>query len=163
MKKPEKNVGRVPNEVRNPTSDLKKPEKRVAKYTKISIFFKERGENMKIINIVLLLFLMTSFAMAQNYQIDWYVIASGGGEMSSTSYSVNGTVGQPIVGTSSSTGYIIESGFWVGAGVAGGCDYVVGDVNGSDSYNGLDITYGVSYLKGIQTELFPCPDCPPVE
>lgn len=29
-----------------------------------------------------------------------------------------------------------------------GCDYVVGDVNGSDSYNGLDITYGVAYLKG---------------
>jgi hypothetical protein len=29
------------------------------------------------------------------------------------------------------------------------CNYVVGDVNGSDSYNGLDITYGVNYLKGI--------------
>ncbi len=31
---------------------------------------------------------------------------------------------------------------------AGGCDYVVGDVNGSNTYNGLDITYGVAYFKG---------------
>lgn len=29
------------------------------------------------------------------------------------------------------------------------CDYIVGDVNGSDSYNGLDITYGVNYFKSI--------------
>ena len=30
----------------------------------------------------------------------------------------------------------------------GVCDYAVGDVNGSDSYNGLDITYGVAFFKG---------------
>jgi len=29
-----------------------------------------------------------------------------------------------------------------------GCVYVVGDVNGSETYNGLDITYGVSFFKG---------------
>jgi hypothetical protein len=41
-----------------------------------------------------------------------------------------------------------------------GCDYVVGDVNGSDSYNGLDITYGVNWFKyNIDPPL--CPDCPP--
>jgi hypothetical protein len=32
--------------------------------------------------------------------------------------------------------------------VGGGCEYVTGDVNGSDSYNGLDITYGVAFFKG---------------
>ncbi len=37
-----------------------------------------------------------------------------------------------------------------------GCDYTVGDVNGSNSYNGLDITYGVSYFKGTG----PDPQCP---
>jgi hypothetical protein len=42
---------------------------------------------------------------------------------------------------------------------AGGCDYIVGDVNGSDSYNGLDITYGVAFFKGGNSPL--CPDCPP--
>ena len=42
----------------------------------------------------------------------------------------------------------------------GGCDYIVGDVNGSDSYNGLDVTYGVNWFKyNINPPL--CPDCPP--
>jgi hypothetical protein len=42
---------------------------------------------------------------------------------------------------------------------AGGCDYVVGDVNGSDSYNGLDVTYGVNWFKyNVDPPL--CPDCP---
>jgi hypothetical protein len=36
------------------------------------------------------------------------------------------------------------------------CEYVVGDVNGSDSFNGLDIVYGVSYFKGG-----PYPGCEP--
>ncbi|UCC79739.1 MAG: exo-alpha-sialidase, partial [Candidatus Zixiibacteriota bacterium] len=43
----------------------------------------------------------------------------------------------------------------------GGCAYTVGDVNGSDSYNGLDITYGVNYFKGGPDPL--CPECPIAE
>jgi hypothetical protein len=40
-----------------------------------------------------------------------------------------------------------------------GCDYVVGDVNGSDSYNGLDVTYGVNWFKyNVDPPL--CPYCP---
>jgi hypothetical protein len=38
----------------------------------------------------------------------------------------------------------------------GGCEYVTGDVNGSDSYNGLDITYGVNFFKYGTPE----PQCP---
>jgi hypothetical protein len=46
-----------------------------------------------------------------------------------------------------------------GGGGGGGCDYVVGDVNGSDSYNGLDVTYGVNWFKyNVDPPL--CPDCP---
>ena len=41
-----------------------------------------------------------------------------------------------------------------------GCEYVVGDVNGSDSYNGLDITYGVAYFKGGAAPLYEC-ECTP--
>ncbi len=41
-----------------------------------------------------------------------------------------------------------------------GCLYIAGDVNGSDSYNGLDITYGVSYLKGGPSPTLIC-NCPP--
>jgi hypothetical protein len=42
----------------------------------------------------------------------------------------------------------------------GGCDYVPGDVNGSDSYNGLDITYGVAFFKGGADPMCD-PNCPP--
>jgi hypothetical protein len=41
-----------------------------------------------------------------------------------------------------------------------GCVYVVGDVNGSDSYNGLDITYSVAYLKGGPAPMYEC-ECTP--
>jgi len=30
----------------------------------------------------------------------------------------------------------------------GGCDYTPGDINGNGSANGIDVTFGVSYLKG---------------
>lgn len=39
---------------------------------------------------------------------------------------------------------------------SGGCDYVVGDVNGSSSYNGLDITYGVGFFKGNPPPVYEC-------
>jgi hypothetical protein len=38
------------------------------------------------------------------------------------------------------------------------CVYAIGDVNGSDNYNGLDVTYGVAYLKGGNPPL--CEPCP---
>jgi hypothetical protein len=44
-----------------------------------------------------------------------------------------------------------------------GCDYVVGDVNASCNYNGLDITYGVNYFKYGSPGPQPCADCPPIE
>ena len=41
-----------------------------------------------------------------------------------------------------------------------GCNYIVGDVNGSNSYNGLDITYGVDCLKGGTIPMCPPGSCP---
>ncbi len=41
------------------------------------------------------------------------------------------------------------------------CAYIVGDVNNSGSYNGLDVTYGVAYFKGGPDPICgPC-DCQP--
>jgi hypothetical protein len=40
-----------------------------------------------------------------------------------------------------------------------GCNYVVGDVNSSGAvgpYNGLDITYGVSFFKGGTPPMYEC-------
>jgi len=42
-----------------------------------------------------------------------------------------------------------------------GCDYIIGDINGNGSANGIDVTYGVSYLKGGSAPPDSC-DCPPM-
>lgn len=103
----------------------------------------------KICFIFVILILLSAASLAQNYLIDWYVIASGGGHSESGSYWVDGTIGQPIVGRTSSGSYIIEAGFWVGIGIPSCCDYVPGDINGDRNVMGNDVTYGVRYFKGI--------------
>jgi hypothetical protein len=115
---------------------------------------------MKILSIIIVMIALASLASAQNYQIDWHVIGSGGGESGSSNYTANGTIGQPFTEQSSSSNYIIESGFWVGSPIGGGCDYVVGDANSSGTFNGLDVTYGVAYFKGGPPPPFIC-ECPP--
>jgi hypothetical protein len=40
--------------------------------------------------------------------------------------------------------------------VEGGCNYIAGDINGNGTSNGVDIVYGVNYLKG---GLYPPADC----
>ena len=104
--------------------------------------------------------LLTSLATAQTYQIDWYVIGSGGGHSESANYQVNGTIGQPIVGIASSDNYTIEAGFWVGGGIIGPQDfaYLAGDANMSNEYVdignpltgpwrvGGDVTFLVNYF-----------------
>jgi hypothetical protein len=42
-----------------------------------------------------------------------------------------------------------------------GCEYVIGDVNNSGNYNGLDITFGVAFFKGGIDPICDTCDCPP--
>ena len=63
--------------------------------------------------IVSLGLLLGLFASAQNYSIDWYKIAGGGGVSTSAVYTVSGTIGQhdaggPMIGGS----YSLFGGFW---------------------------------------------------
>ncbi len=52
-----------------------------------------------------------------NYRMDWNVPLTGGagGSMSSTNYHADLTVGQTVVGASSSTNYAAGLGYWYGA------------------------------------------------
>jgi ABC-type amino acid transport substrate-binding protein len=50
-----------------------------------------------------------------SYAIEWNVIAGGGGHSEAGSYSLDFTIGQPIVGVATDTGYELCSGFWCGA------------------------------------------------
>jgi hypothetical protein len=49
--------------------------------------------------------------------IDWHVIGSGGGHAEASTYGLDGTIGQAVVGTASDTGSELCSGFWCGAAV----------------------------------------------
>jgi hypothetical protein len=99
--------------------------------------------------IILLSLILASTCLAQSYQINWYVIGSGGGHSASGNYQIDGTIGQPIVGRSSSSNYRIDAGFWVGAPAGPiGCAYTPGDINGNHAVNGVDIVFAVNYFKG---------------
>ncbi len=54
-----------------------------------------------------------SLASAQNYSIDWYKIAGGGGTSTGGVYSVSGTIGQHDAGGPMTGGnYSLTGGFW---------------------------------------------------
>ena len=114
---------------------------------------------MKMILTVIMILTLPVIVLAQ-YQIDWYVIGAGGGTSTSSNYQLTGTIGQPIVGTSSSTNYILDAGFWVGGAIAGGCSYIVGDVNNNGAFNGIDVSYSVTYFKGGPPPPYSC-ECTP--
>ncbi len=52
--------------------------------------------------------------------IERHVIGSGGGHAQAASYTLDGTIGQPVVGTAGSGPYELCSGFWCSAAVAYG-------------------------------------------
>lgn len=57
--------------------------------------------------------LLCSSAFAQNYSINWYKIAGGGGTSSGGQYTLNGTIGQPDASMTMTGGnYSLTGGFW---------------------------------------------------
>jgi hypothetical protein len=65
--------------------------------------------------ITLALFALASAAPAQasaSYDLSWHTLAGGEGRMKSGGHVLLGTVGQPLVGTTSGRGHTLESGFW---------------------------------------------------
>jgi hypothetical protein len=74
---------------------------------------------MKTLLIIPLLLVLStlnsqlSTVYAQQYSIDWYKIAGGGGTSTNGQYSVSGTIGQPDAsGAMSGGNYSVTGGFW---------------------------------------------------
>ncbi len=88
---------------------------------------------------------VTAVAPLTGEQINWQVIASGGGSSSSASYNLNGTIGQTAVGAISSSSYILNQGYWQTFG-GGSCCTLRGDVDNSGGINIADLTYLVQYI-----------------
>ena len=64
--------------------------------------------------LMLLLCLLAPIAgLAQQYSIDWYKIAGGGGTSTNGQFSITGTIGQPDAnGAMSGGSYSLSGGFW---------------------------------------------------
>lgn len=62
-------------------------------------------------NTVALVWLAIS-AHAQNYSIDWFKVAGGGGTGTNGQYSLSGTIGQHDAGKMSGGNYSLTGGFW---------------------------------------------------
>jgi hypothetical protein len=73
-----------------------------------------------------------------SYKLPWDVLSGGGGDRSSSSYSLGDTIGQPsAIGLSESTNYRLGSGFWYGIPVVTGC--LLGDANEDGVVDALDL------------------------
>ena len=57
--------------------------------------------------------LIPALSQGQDYSVNWYKIAGGGGTSTNGQYSVSGTIGQPDAGAAMSGGnYSLTGGFW---------------------------------------------------
>ena len=63
--------------------------------------------------ILFLVLLIPTCGFAQQYSIDWYKVAGGGGTSTGGTYQVSGTIGQPDAsGVMTGGNYSLTGGFW---------------------------------------------------
>ena len=62
--------------------------------------------------IVLITLVVTPVMAAGIMEIDRYVIGSGGGTATGGDYTLNGTIGQPVIGSANHADLELCSGFW---------------------------------------------------
>ena len=78
---------------------------------------KRRNVRIGLLALLALVLLAGAVAMTSaNYGLKWFTpgTSGGGGPSSSANYAVKLTVGQTVIGTSSSANYEAELGFWHG-------------------------------------------------
>jgi hypothetical protein len=75
------------------------------------------------LTIVLLLVLASTSGAggSTQYAIEWDVVSASGTPMTSSSYGLAGTIGQPAEEVSSSSNYVLCAGYWCGIDV----DYAI--------------------------------------
>jgi hypothetical protein len=77
--------------------------------------------------------------------VNWFVIANGATNATSTNHRLRGTVGQPATEIASSDNHIVRGGFWQDF-AASGADCLSGDVNESGSVDIDDVVYLIAYV-----------------
>jgi hypothetical protein len=71
-----------------------------------------------LLAIAFLCFVLIAAGVLVNntYEIDRWVLSSGGGQASGETVTLDATLGQPIVSASSGGSIILKAGFWAGGG-----------------------------------------------
>jgi len=68
---------------------------------------------------LLLLVSITWAGSSDGTAVDWSVLSGGGAPASGGSVTLNGTLGQTAIGSSSGSGVTVGAGFWYGLGARG--------------------------------------------
>jgi len=89
-----------------------------------------------------------SSSPAVGEEINWQVLAGGGGSGSSTNFGLISVIGQTAVGLGSSANFNINHGFLqdFGGGGGGGCCVTAGDYDNNGSFNIADVTAGIARI-----------------
>jgi hypothetical protein len=67
-----------------------------------------------LVGILLMAGMLVAFTNLPAYAIRWSTIGGGGGAVQSAHYRLGGTVGQAVIGASSSSNYRLGAGYWYG-------------------------------------------------
>ena len=75
------------------------------------------------------------------YVIDWQSINGGGEDIQSTNYEVQSSIGQSVIGYSTSASYELGAGYWYGVSGGGGCACPFqADINGDGFIDSIDLS-----------------------
>jgi hypothetical protein len=98
-------------------------------------------------------------AGADAYEIPWQSINAGGEDMTSANYQMLSSVGQSVIGYTSSANYAHGIGYWYGTETSGGdcfCGDPVGDANCDAAMNPVDVVYMVNFVyKNLDARCYP--------
>jgi len=97
------------------------------------------------------------------YQIDWQSINGGGGDIQSTNYDIQSSIGQSATGYATSTNYEIGAGYWYGVGGGGDCQCDChGDPANCDGVQDItDVVQTINVaFRGAAAILDPNENCP---
>jgi len=99
---------------------------------------------------------------ADAYAVPWKSINGGGGTASTPTHRVSVSIGQTLIGYTSSPDHAAGIGYWYGIPTADGCDCgaVWGDMNGDASVNPVDVVYIINFVYRAQDDRPVLPSCP---
>lgn len=102
-----------------------------------------------LITFVVMAFLALTITLVaqQESRIDWYCVSSGGSDGGSSSFVLQGTAGQSVVGAGHSSSFRLSHGYWQES-IAGGPGYICGDADGNSIVNITDAVYLIAYIFG---------------